>query len=211
VEPPASEKLISKAGSRGAAQRGPARPRRGALLLLGLGLVGGCSDAAGFGTERQRPDDGSINPSSTSSDPSSPGAPSMTSPPAPETWPSPTIDQVGDHFEEESCPDVPRLHRPLCDPLAEQNECAEGQGCYPYVEYPTSRCEPETFGTRCDTAGVGVQGHACAGERCAPGFLCVVTGRGTECAHLCRMPGPNTCPDGFICGSLDIDGYGVCI
>lgn len=187
----------------------------GLVTLAVLALSAACSDAPGFGTQRVRPGEGTFNPSlgdgtGATSGPSSTGSVAPTAPTTPAV--APTVDELGDPFEEQACPnDVQRVHVSDCDPLGEQTQCADGEGCYPYVEYPSSRCEPETFGTRCDMAGTSTQGQPCAGERCAHGFLCVVTGRGTECAQLCRMPGPNTCPAGFICGSLDIDGFGVCI
>lgn len=183
--------------------------------MINLAVVAaGCSDAASFGSRRVQPGEESsldLWPSSEPESSEETGGTDSTvttvSPP-----PATTINEVGDPFEEEQCPDaIQRIESTECDPLGGQDQCAPDEGCYPYVQYPNSRCEPETFGTRCDVAGPGLQGQPCTGQRCAHGFLCVVTGRGTECAELCRMPGPNTCPDGFICGSLDIDGFGVCI
>lgn len=186
-------------------------PRLVAALASCAVWLFACSDAAPFGTQRVQADDESVNPtladetdatSGETAEPSSSVAP----------VPAPSIDEVGDPFEEQQCPEaVQRIESSECDPLGGPEQCAADEGCYPYVQYPSSRCEPETFGTRCDTAGPGAQGDPCTGQRCAHGFLCVVTGRGTECAALCRMPGPNTCRDGLICGSLDIDGFGVCI
>lgn len=182
------------------------------LLVLPLATaLFGCSDAAEFGTRRGEPGD-SLNAVSSPADSSTSASPSSSTVTTALPVPSATTNEVGDPFNEVRCPEqAQRIESTECDPLAEQTQCPAGEGCFPYVDYPTSRCEPETFGTRCAPAGAGMQGDPCAGERCAHGFLCVVTSRGTECARLCRMPGPNTCPDGFICGSLDIDGFGVCI
>lgn len=184
------------------------------LALAGVHActIAGCSDAASFGTQRGQPSGESVNPTLTEGVTQDPGSEEDAGTHSSPTKPAPTVDELGDRFNEEQCPEeVQRIESTECDPLGDQSQCGLGEGCYPYVHYPSSRCEPETFGTRCDTSGSGTQGERCAGERCAHGFLCVVTGRGTECAQLCRMPGPNTCPDGFICGSLDIDGFGVCI
>ena len=188
---------------------------RAALACAGLFstlfLLSACSDAASFGTQRSNPDDESVNPALTDE---TSGEVTDSSEPAASTAavPVPSVDEIGDPFEEQQCPEaVQRIESTECDPLGDQSQCGFDEGCYPYVQYPNSRCEPETFGTRCDVAGPGLQGDACTGQRCSHGFLCVVTGRGTECALLCRMPGPNSCPDGLICGSLDIDGFGVCI
>lgn len=177
-----------------------------------LAVTGACSDGQQLGMERRRPYDIPTNPDVAPSTDVPQTSGSTSDPvPQPTTAPSTTVDEIGDGFEEEECPDsyVPPPSTE-CEPLAEADDCGEGFACYPYVRYPTSRCEAESFGTRCDVAGAGTQGHPCSGERCANGFLCVVTSRGTECAQLCRVPGPNTCPTGLICGSLDIDGFGVC-
>lgn len=183
---------------------------RSAALLGVATWLGACSEAAPFGTQRLQPNDEAVNPSAPTE--SDAGADVTTPTTTIPTAAAPTVDEVGDPFEEQECPEqVQRIESSECDPLGGQNQCGFDEGCYPYVQYPNSRCEPETFGTRCDVSGPGMQGDPCTGQRCAHGFLCVVTGRGTECASLCRMPGPNTCPDGLICGSLDIDGFGVCI
>jgi hypothetical protein len=178
--------------------------------MVGVTVWGvACSDAAPFGTQRTSPGEESVNPALDDGDAGDPSTSAATTGP---TAPAPSVDEVGDPFEEQGCPEaVQRIESTECDPLGGQSQCGVDEGCYPYVEYPSSRCEPETFGTRCDVSGPGFQGDPCSNQRCAHGFLCVVTGRGTECASLCRMPGPNTCPDGLICGSLDIDGFGVCI
>jgi len=214
VQAPANLGPFQRASSRSVLTRragwGRVSGHVSAVFGLGIGLLG-CSDAAPFGTHRAQPGDHGVNPQPTDEPQPSSDVPTIaptSQPPAP----APSDDELGDPFEEEQCPDVPqRVERSECDPLGAPEQCPTNQGCYPYVHYPTSRCEPERFGTRCDTAGPGQQGDHCSGQRCAHGYLCVVTGRGTECAELCRMPGPNTCPDGLICGSLDIDGFGVCI
>lgn len=185
------------------------------VAVLGVLVAGSsCADAADFGTHRKN---SAFDPFDVSD-----GAVGETAPDAgtgAETTPTTaaSIDEVGDLYEEQHCPDaVQRVEKIECDPLAEtdperSSDCPEFEGCYPYVHYPSAPCEPETFGTRCDLAGTGLQGDGCNDIRCAPGFLCVVTGRGMECAELCPLPGVNSCADGLICGSLDIDGFGVCI
>lgn len=190
--------------------------RKALMLVASFGLLSclGCSDAAEFGRHRKsrQLDPAEVEDARVSTESPDAGL-------GPNTVPStaPSIDEIGDLYEEEHCPDaVQRVERVECDPLAETDpervsDCPEFEGCYPYVQYPSAPCEPETFGTRCDFAGTGLQGEPCAATRCAPGFLCVVTGRGMECAELCPLPGINSCAPGFICGSLDIDGFGVCI
>lgn len=174
-----------------------------------------CSDAAEFGKHRKSraSENFDVNDASVTATRSDAGVAPSTS----TSITTSSIDEVGELYDEERCPDaVQRVERVECDPLAEtdpdrSSDCPEFQGCYPYVHYPSAPCEPETFGTRCDVAGTGLQGESCSFARCAPGYLCVVTGRGLQCAELCRLPGINTCAGGFICGSLDIDGFGVCI
>lgn len=110
------------------------------------------------------------------------------------------------------CPDAPPPP-PLeeCDPFSTPTGCAAGQGCYPYVDYPTGPCDEEQYGTVCMTAGYGTQGSPCDGSACASGHVCVVTGSGNQCVELCDPTGPDTCPGGLICFGLDVAGFGGCL
>jgi hypothetical protein len=87
--------------------------------------------------------------------------------------------------------------------------CGPGAKCAPYVEYAMD-CQTEEIGTRCVTAGVGVQGDDCANDLCAAGFVCVSSGVGLVCAQLCHSTELDDCPSGLICGELDVDGFFVC-
>lgn len=114
-------------------------------------------------------------------------------------------------FEDPGCPAVPApVEDRQCDPLALDSGCEIGFGCFPYVDYPTDPCAPEIFGTRCRAQGTGTQGQECAMGGCAEGYLCVATGQGTQCARLCKFPGQGQCDPGLVCGSVDIQGFGVC-
>jgi hypothetical protein len=125
--------------------------------------------------------------------------------------PSSTEGEDLEVFDDPGCPEkIEPLVEETCSPFDSAGTCIGDWGCYPYVDYPSSPCEPERFGTRCEPAGSGVQGDDCRAEGCAPGFLCVASGQGTLCAELCPLPGPNTCAAGLICGSVDIQGFGVC-
>lgn len=116
-----------------------------------------------------------------------------------------------DPFEDEPCEKVPPPVSEMgCDPFDPDSGCSSGQGCKPFVEYPTSPCEPERFGARCDWVGTGVQGDPCSAEPCAAGFLCIATGQGTQCAQLCALDGSAQCPQGLVCASVDIEGLGTC-
>ncbi len=97
-----------------------------------------------------------------------------------------------------------------CDPYGAATECAAGEGCYPFVAYPASPCEPETYGSYCYPAGDGAQGDPCV-EGCKSGHVCVVTGQGTQCVQLCDLGAANPCPDGLVCGAVDVPGIGGCI
>jgi len=33
---------------------------------------------------------------------------------------------------------------------------------------------------------------------------------GKHCVQLCPIGGQKVCPQGMICGELDVEGYGVC-
>jgi hypothetical protein len=96
-----------------------------------------------------------------------------------------------------------------CDPFT-PSSCGPGARCSPYVSYGTG-CQAEEIGTRCEVAGVGVQGDDCASDPCAPGYVCVSAGAGFECARLCQLHGGTTgCPPGLLCAPLDVDGFFVC-
>jgi hypothetical protein len=114
-------------------------------------------------------------------------------------------------FDDPGCPEIAEPEDDFqCDPLKGSDECGDGFGCYPYVDYPSEPCEAEQFGSICALAGTGEQGDPCLDQDCSAGFLCVASGQGTVCAQLCRAPGPNTCPNGLLCGSVDVKGFGVC-
>jgi hypothetical protein len=99
-----------------------------------------------------------------------------------------------------------------CDPFAPspEAECGSGYRCAPYVQY-ADQCKTEEIGTQCERAGTGQQGHDCAMDECAAGFVCVTAGTGFQCAALCQLtPNGDTCQSGLICTPLDVDGFFVC-
>lgn len=100
-----------------------------------------------------------------------------------------------------------------CDPFT-KGVCGPGAGCYPFVDHPQgSGCDQQRYGTLCLTAGQGKQGDLCGdgGDSCAEGFVCVVGQRaGKRCAALCKLGSTDQCTGGFICGDLDVAGFGVC-
>jgi hypothetical protein len=100
-----------------------------------------------------------------------------------------------------------------CDALHQGNgDCPPGEGCFVYVDYPSSACAQEVYGSLCAKPGAGTQGAGCGGsEDCAAGFTCVVSGAGNQCAALCALDGPNPCADGAICESIDVEGFGGCL
>ncbi len=110
------------------------------------------------------------------------------------------------------CPDAGPPPPPLneCDPFASPTGCAAGEGCYPYVQYPSGKCDKEQFGTFCAPGGTGKQGDPCGGSLCASNFVCVITGVGTQCVQLCPLVGDDKCPPGLFCVPIDVEGYGGC-
>lgn len=123
----------------------------------------------------------------------------------------PTDDSSEPTFADPGCPEIEEPPDSIvCDPLLGSSECGDGYACSPYVDYPSEPCEAERFGTECALAGPGIQGDSCVLDDCAAGFLCVAGNQGTVCAQLCVSPGPNTCPVGLLCGTVDLKGYGVC-
>ena len=66
------------------------------------------------------------------------------------------------------------------------------------------------FGSVCAPVGTGKQGDACGGSNCAGGFVCVVTGQGTECVQICDLFGAAKCPPGLFCVPIAVEGVGGC-
>jgi hypothetical protein len=109
------------------------------------------------------------------------------------------------------CPNPPPPRNDFeCD-VGKQTGCDPGEGCYPYVRYPSGYCQPEEYGAICAPAGSGTQGETCASAlECAGGFICVITGAGTSCARYCELGKVGACPEGLVCEPLDVSGMGVC-
>jgi len=113
-------------------------------------------------------------------------------------------------YTDPGCPDAgPPTTNYECDPYA-PNDCGDGKSCYPYVQYPQGPCEQEEYGATCIFAGTGGQGDPC-GTGCQGGFVCVISGQGTQCIKMCDLNDPNPCKDGLVCASVDIPGIGGCI
>ncbi len=116
-------------------------------------------------------------------------------------------------YEDPGCPDVPPPEdQTTCNAWEQGNgDCAEGEGCYIFVAYPSEPCQPEIYGTVCQFAGTGKQQDPCGGQQdCGGGFVCVITGAGTQCVQLCPLEGPSGCPSGLVCEAIDVVGYGGC-
>lgn len=119
--------------------------------------------------------------------------------------------EVDSGYVDPGCPDAAPPQPDLqCDPWAAVTGCGPGEGCYPYVIYPGSVCEQETYGTYCIPAGTGQQGDPCGGEACAGGFVCVITGQGNQCVQMCQLQGDDGCPPGLFCLPVDVEGFGGC-
>jgi hypothetical protein len=117
-------------------------------------------------------------------------------------------------FEDPGCPPAaPAPARDDCDPLAASSGCDEFQSCFPFVVYPKGPCEVEQYGTMCLPAGPGTQGDSCARQGCAAEHICILTGRGTQCARVCSFAddAPNVCAPGLLCQPIDIEGFGGCL
>ena len=114
-------------------------------------------------------------------------------------------------FIDPACGDVqPRPPQNACDANT-QTGCKTGEGCYPLTIYPTGPCEQERYGTRCERAGTGTQGTSCDGiVECAAGYVCVISGSGTQCAKLCMLGRSGQCPEGLVCEPIDVAGYATC-
>jgi hypothetical protein len=123
---------------------------------------------------------------------------------------------VGNGYHDPNCPDAgpPRVLKECdtADPINSCKNAGPNAGCYPFVMPPAAACESETYGTTCLPAGSGTQGVACgSGGSCAPGYVCLITGGDTQCAKLCNINAKQSCPPGFVCGPIDIPGFGACL
>lgn len=117
-------------------------------------------------------------------------------------------------FEEQRCPEVPPPPvSNVCDPLAADPGCPAGQACFPFVRYPMGPCDVEQYGSVCLPSGPGAQGDSCERQACAAGYVCVSTGRGTQCVQLCGLQAdsPDVCAPGLLCEPIDIQGFGGCL
>jgi hypothetical protein len=117
-------------------------------------------------------------------------------------------------YVDPGCPDAgPKPMDFMCDALHQGNgDCPANEGCFVYVEYPSSACAQEVYGSACAKAGSGTQGAGCGGSQdCAAGYTCVVSGSGNQCAALCSLDAPDPCSNGTVCESIDVEGYGGCL
>jgi hypothetical protein len=117
-------------------------------------------------------------------------------------------------YDDPGCPDAgPPTYDYQCDPYNQFNgDCGPDEGCYIYVQYPSEPCDQETYGSVCSITGPGQQGAACGGPLdCAAGYVCVITGAGTQCVHLCALEGDDGCPTGLVCQKIDVEGFGGCL
>lgn len=134
------------------------------------------------------------------------GDPTTSAPPPPPPLP-PDYDDPG-------CPSTPPpLEDYTCDPFSKTGGgCAAGEACQIFVDYPSEPCGQEYYGSACVPAGPGKQGDGCmGGQDCGPGYVCVITGSGTQCIQLCKLTGPSGCPSGLVCEPIDVKGFGGCL
>lgn len=173
------------------------------LLALQTSIVG-----CGSGIEQLGPGEGAGGAGGSPED-GGPG-PSTTSTMTTSSGPA---DAFPD-YTDPGCPDAgPPLYDYQCDPYAQDNgDCAPGEGCYIYVDYPDEPCGQEIYGAFCAPEGFGQQGEPCGGGfDCAGGFVCVVSGSGTQCVELCSLSGDDGCPPGLVCEPIDVEGFGGCL
>lgn len=115
-------------------------------------------------------------------------------------------------YTDPGCPQVvaPEIYAECS--VADQTTCPAGEGCYPTITYPTAPCQPEIYSMYCLPSGMGQQWDSCESLLdCAAGFICVVTGIGTECQRACDPAAEiSTCPKGLFCEAIDLQGIGSC-
>jgi hypothetical protein len=124
------------------------------------------------------------------------------------------VADAGDEYVDPGCPDAGmKMTDFMCDPYNQNNgNCPPGQGCFIFATPPQTVCGQEIYGAECAPQGPGKQGDACdTGNSCSAGFSCVVTGSGNQCVLLCELMGAATCPPGFVCEPIDVQGFGGCL
>jgi hypothetical protein len=183
------------------ASRGPAFPWLFAALTVSLAIACGSEvDVPSASTSSGQGGDYVFIAGSGGS-----GASTPTPPPPPPLPPD---------YDDPGCPDSPPpLEQYTCDPFAlDGGGCAPGEACQIFVEYPSEPCGQEIYGSGCVPAGTGQQGDGCmGGQECGAGFVCVITGSGTQCVQLCKLDGPSGCPSGLVCEPIDVKGFGGCL
>jgi hypothetical protein len=129
--------------------------------------------------------------------------------PKPDATPKP--DALPD-YTDPGCPNKPPPKEQFqCDPY-KQNCMKKGEACFIYTDYPEEPCGQEIYGSFCAPAGMGKQGDPCGGGHyCSGGYVCVITGSGTQCVQLCNLKGISGCPDGLVCEPIDVKGFGGCL
>jgi hypothetical protein len=180
------------------------------LVFSALGAFGGLGAACGGEIEAAPIVDGNPN-----NPPGSPNGPRDGGGVKPEAGPGLTDGGAREDatYTDPVCKDAgPAPPQNRCDAF-QQTGCRSGEGCYPFVVYPSGPCEQERYGTNCSPAGSLATGQPCGGggARCAPGNVCVITGSGTKCMHICRLGEANACPEGQICSPVDVAGYAACL
>jgi hypothetical protein len=116
-------------------------------------------------------------------------------------------------YVDPGCPDAgPPVQMFECDPYKAANGCPDGQNCYIYGQPPADPCGQELYGSTCQPGGIGTQGTPCGSATdCASGYVCVISGSGTQCIELCKLSGDATCPPGLVCEPIDVEGFGGCL
>jgi hypothetical protein len=121
--------------------------------------------------------------------------------------------QVYSTYSPQGCPDASAapIVTQLCDPFSEYSGCSDGSGCFPAVRSSEDPCQPAQYSFICVRAGTGRQADKCdQAERCAPGYVCVVTNTGTRCQRVCNTTDESSCPPGLFCDPIDVPGVGTC-
>jgi hypothetical protein len=133
--------------------------------------------------------------------------------PGPGAGPDAGKDALGEYMERPCEDKPPPIEDFQCDPYHQFNgDCAPGEACFIYVDYPSDPCGQEVYGSLCYPAGPGQQGDPCFGAQdCGAGLVCVVTGSGTQCVTLCDLDQIGDCPPGFVCEPIDVEGFGGCL
>jgi hypothetical protein len=122
--------------------------------------------------------------------------------------------QVYSTYTSPGCPDAATAQPTIdqyCDLFSADSGCGDSYGCFPLIQSSSDPCQPTRYLYACIAVGTGTQAQKCDDDqRCAAGYICVITSTGTVCQRACDTTVPSGCAPGMFCDPIDVPGVGTC-